>query len=85
MNKIIECSKCHISKSYIDYHKDKSTKTGYTSWCKACRSYKHKVYVANNPTLYKAISARCRAKHPERRAWQQMKWQQLLQMWLCFS
>jgi hypothetical protein len=36
------CTKCKLGKSLIDFYKDKSTKSGYTSWCKKCRNIKGK-------------------------------------------
>ena len=36
------CTKCKLGKSLIDFYKDKSTKSGYTSWCKKCRIIKGK-------------------------------------------
>lgn len=32
------CSKCGTNKTYSEFHKQTSSKDGYTTWCKACRA-----------------------------------------------
>ena len=36
------CSKCKMEKSLIEFHKDKSNKSGYHSSCKTCKNIKAK-------------------------------------------
>jgi hypothetical protein len=43
-----KCSKCKEEKEFIDFHKHKRTKDGYTSRCKECSLNDKKEYYENN-------------------------------------
>lgn len=43
-----ECSRCKQTKSVLEFHKSKSSKDGYKSWCKECRKLETKKYREQN-------------------------------------
>jgi len=47
------CNKCKISKDFEFFSKDKSNKTGYTSWCKECLNKGNKEWRENNHNFEK--------------------------------
>lgn len=49
-----KCSKCGIEKPLSQFHKDKNTKTGTKSSCKACYSKFHEEYYAKNTDKVKS-------------------------------
>lgn len=57
------CSRCKEEKSLSKFYKDKSKKSGVVSWCKECRSKKHKEWRKNNPEKVKEINKRFREKN----------------------
>lgn len=47
------CRRCLSEKDYLDFHKNKQTKDGYSAYCKACKSLLDKNWIANNPEQIK--------------------------------
>jgi len=43
-----KCSHCNISKNLNEFSKDKQAKSGYSYWCKVCKSEVHFNYRQNN-------------------------------------
>lgn len=43
------CRKCLNEKSYIDFHKNKNTKDGYSAYCKPCKSLSDKASILADP------------------------------------
>lgn len=60
------CSACKIEKTESEFHKDRKTKSGFRSWCKACCKTHSAGRYIRNPGYYKAYSARWRSENPER-------------------
>jgi cytochrome b involved in lipid metabolism len=52
------CTKCKQNLEDIDFCKDKSNKSGLTSWCKTCRNDHNKGWRANNPDKIKVLNER---------------------------
>lgn len=73
------CSKCKRIKSGSEFHKNKATKNGFSSWCKTCKkkarkanpeaTEKHRVYCKKwnrkYPEKHRAHNKRSATKHPE--------------------
>lgn len=62
----LKCSKCLFLKESIDFHRNKSTKTGYSNQCKQCINSKIKCicdkYVLQN-YLQKHLLTKMHLKH----------------------
>lgn len=65
-----QCFLCKQEKDFLFFHKDKTTKTGYSSYCKSCKKIKDKEnqrnYFYNEKT--KQRKKLWRNSHPERKS-----------------
>ena len=60
------CTKCLIMKPNSEFHRNKSTKTGYTSACKNCVSLAKRVYRENNKEKIRQKNKEYRENNKER-------------------
>lgn len=62
------CSKCGIEYPLMDgfFHKDKSTKSGYKSYCKQCNNIAAKIWRQNNHERYNENIRRWRQNNPQK-------------------
>lgn len=58
------CTKCGETKTLLDFHKDKSTKDGYTYQCKACVCERSRKHYRNNPEKGRENSRKRRERLP---------------------
>ena len=56
------CQKCHMEKSFYDFHKERRMKDGHAPWCKVCKT----AYFHANKEKYAVRNAKWKAKNPER-------------------
>jgi protein-arginine kinase activator protein McsA len=47
------CSKCKIEKNLYEFTKNKTTKDGYTRYCKPCKKIADKKWFNENPSIWK--------------------------------
>ncbi len=59
------CTTCNINKEFIEFHKQKDSKDGFTSICKNCRIIINKQYRINNVELLKQKEKKIREKNKE--------------------
>lgn len=62
------CSRCSQILPFSAFNRDKSTRTGLSRYCRACRKQIRAHYHDTRPELARATNARWRKKHPERAA-----------------
>lgn len=63
------CGKCKKEYPIDNFNKDKNTKTGYSSYCKKCKSRSDKSYIEKNPHAREANKVRSKKwknENPER-------------------
>lgn len=60
------CTKCGEDKSLLDFGKDKSKKSGYTSWCKSCMAGSARQRRSKNPDRSREIAKAYRERNLEK-------------------
>lgn len=50
------CTKCHESKSFESFARNKRKKDGYQDWCKLCKNGHHKTYYGDNKDRFVAYA-----------------------------
>ena len=66
---MIRCSSCKEEKDASFFHKDATTKTGCSSYCKSCKKSKDQIYTKNTSyTNRKEHKAEWRKQFPERKS-----------------
>ena len=71
------CGKCKVEYPFTNFTKDKNTKTGYSSYCRSCKSGADKEYIANNPEARqknKDRSKKWREENPEKYSEHMRSW-----------
>ena len=63
------CSLCNTEKEFLFFHKDKNTKTGYSTYCKSCKSIKDRNYAKDNLRVQKMKQTKklWRDNYPEKK------------------
>lgn len=59
------CTKCKLSKSSEDYHKQTNSKDGYSNWCKVCGYDNLKIWRKKNPDKIKKNAKNFRINNPK--------------------
>lgn len=58
------CPKCKTKKPVTEFHKSKSTVTGYQVYCKPCQYSRHDIWRRNNLPYTRAASGKFRKENP---------------------
>lgn len=58
------CPKCKTKKPVAEFHKSKSTVTGYQVYCKGCQATRHDTWRRNNLPYARAASKKFRIDNP---------------------
>lgn len=68
------CCRCLHWKAQDMFYKNKRSKSGYCTACKACMDFARALWLGANPEKQKDVAARCYQKHKERRSEEIKAW-----------
>lgn len=69
-----KCSKCEVIKPHSNFHKSKSSKDGFYSYCKECTKIRSKIYYADNADKFIAYTKSWKKSNPEKVNAQNQRW-----------
>lgn len=71
-----KCTKCETEKLLTEFHKNRSRKDGYASWCKKCNNVQNKKYYETNTQKVKEMKKKHYCENREEMVERGRKWKQ---------